>query len=158
MDTTSAAIAKCAIHSTLVLFSSFFHSRRLNMGLKIDRYAAETLPQDCEDSLPSRPAPIAPKQGIDIKPYYPPPPFPTALTVKERIAQDETLSTSGEKTVYEPRKHEGTGVDEEELLYESYLLPVDEAITRLKHSIMGDVVRRGWEAVLLRMEIEEASG
>ena len=53
--------------------------------------------------------------------------------------------------------HEGTGVDEEELLYKSYLLPIGEAMRRLKGSVMEDVVRKGWEGVKARMEIEEQS-
>lgn len=73
------------------------------------------------------------------------------------MAQDTRTSAEGKETVYEPPRHEGTGVDEEELLYESYLLSVAEAQQRLKRSIQGDVVRRAWEAIQLRIQIEDGS-
>jgi len=60
-------------------------------------------------------------------------------------------------TVYEPPRHLGTGVDEEEALYEAYLLPIPDACHKLRGSIMADVVRRGWEAVLLRIRMEDGS-
>jgi hypothetical protein len=71
------------------------------------------------------------------------------------VVQDQRVSPDGEQTVYEPKRHEGTGVNEEEMLYESYLLPIGEALKNLRHSIMEDVVRKGWEAVELRMKIED---
>ena len=56
---------------------------------------------------------------------------------------------------YEPPRHEGTGVNEEEMLYRSYLLKIDEAVTKLRGSVMADVVREGWEAIQARMREEE---
>lgn len=75
-------------------------------------------------------------------------------TLQQRVVEDERVAADGTKTIYEPLKHEGTGVDEEEALYESYLLPVDHARRKLRGSVMEDVVRRGWDAVMLRMKIE----
>lgn len=62
-----------------------------------------------------------------------------------------------ERKAYEPLKHIGTGVDEEEALYESYLLPIAEARKKLNGTIMADVVRRSWEAIELRMRIEQGN-
>ena len=56
---------------------------------------------------------------------------------------------------YEPPRHEGTGVNEEEMLYHSYLLKVGDAMAKLKGSVMADVVREGWEAIQARMREEE---
>ena len=39
---------------------------------------------------------------------------------------------------------------EEEALYESYLVPVGEAIERLGRGISADVVKKGREAIKLR--------
>ena len=51
-------------------------------------------------------------------------------------------------------RHENTGVDEEEALYESYLLPVEEAMKRLSDGVSRDVVSKGWEAIKLRKQME----
>lgn len=67
-----------------------------------------------------------------------------------------TLKDNGEMNVYEPTRHEGTGVDEEEALYRSFLLPIEDACQKLRGSIMEDVVRRGWEGIQERKRIEEA--
>lgn len=75
-------------------------------------------------------------------------------TLQQRIAEDARVTTDGTRTFYEPPKHEGTGVDEEEALYESCLLSIEEARRKLRGSVMEDVVRRGWDAVKLRLEIE----
>lgn len=55
---------------------------------------------------------------------------------------------------YVPPRHEGTGVDEEEMLYESHLLTIDDAIAKLGRSVMADVVKEGWEAIQNRMHQE----
>lgn len=101
-------------------------------------YAAETLPPDVEASMPA-----------SASPYAAPPPFPQeGLSLRERVA--------GEPKGHEPRRWEGTGVDAEEALYESALVPVEEAVRRLGvGSTSGDVVRRGWEGVLRRLEVEK---
>lgn len=120
-------------------------------------YAAETIPEDAEDALPRStiaPVPRSISSRV-IQPYKAPPAFPADLTLKERIAQDSRITTKGAKSFYEPKKHEGTGVDAEELLYESYLLPIEDARRKLKKSIMEDVVKRAWEAIKTRMQIEE---
>lgn len=56
---------------------------------------------------------------------------------------------------YVPPKHEGTGVDEEEMLYESHLLNINDAITKLSRSVMAQVVREGWEAIQQRLHEDE---
>ena len=56
---------------------------------------------------------------------------------------------------YEPPRHEGTGVNEEEMLYRSYLLKIDDAVAKLRGSVMADVVKKGWEAIQVRMREEE---
>ena len=116
-------------------------------------YAAETVPQDVKVVYANETS----SEGIDVagRLYRPPDPFPLDMTLKQRIDMDRLATPSGEKQWYEPVWHEGTGVDEEELLYKSFLLPVDEARTKLKGSVMEDVVRRGWEGVQYRMELEQ---
>jgi len=58
------------------------------------------------------------------------------------------------EAVYEPPRHLGTGVDDEEACYEAKLLPIAEARKRLRGSIMEDVVRRSWDLILLRRKME----
>lgn len=103
-------------------------------------YIAETVPPDLESSLQDQTA-------AQRNAYQYPPKYPANLTLVERIK----LEPEG----YEPPKHENTGVDAEEALYESYLLPVEQAIGKLGRSVSADVVRRGWAAICLRREMEE---
>ncbi|KAK7521043.1 uncharacterized protein IWZ02DRAFT_452565 [Phyllosticta citriasiana] len=123
-------------------------------------YVAETVPPDVEAALlqqqqkqqqsitsssaaqTSRPSP-AEQAG----PYLPPPPYPPSLSLCDRV--------KAEPPGYVPPRHEGTGVDAEEALYESYLVPVDEAMRRLRGSVMADVVRKGWVGIKERREWEE---
>jgi hypothetical protein len=103
-------------------------------------YIAETLPPALETELET-------EVGA---PYKPPPPFPRDLTLRDRIK----LEPEG----YEPVHHEGTGVDEDEQRYESYLVSCEEAITKLgRNSVMADVVRQGWEGIQNRIAIENAA-
>ena len=71
--------------------------------------------------------------------------------MKKRIE----MESEGEDKAYKPVRHENTGVNEDEALYESYLIPIEEAIQKLGKSISADVVRRGWEAIELRRQMEE---
>ena len=103
-------------------------------------YIAETVPPDLEVLLSAQEK----EQGMA---YQYPPNFKSAMTLKERTAM--------EREGYEPIRHENTGVDAEEALYESYLMPVDEAIEKLGRSISADVVRKGWEAIQLRYKMED---
>lgn len=103
-------------------------------------YIAETLPPDLEASLTQK---TAAENGA----YQTPAPFPRDTTLQERIALD--------KEGHEPPRHQNTGVDEEEALYESYLLPVEEAMEKLRGTIMADVVKKGWEAFCVRKCMEE---
>ena len=103
-------------------------------------YIAETVPPDLEISLSAR------EKEQDMAYQYPPR-FDPGLTLKERI------EIEGEG--YEPIRHENTGVDAEEALYESYLMPVEEALEKLGSSISADVVRKGWEAIQLRRKMED---
>ncbi|KAI4211354.1 MAG: hypothetical protein LQ351_005909 [Letrouitia transgressa] len=103
-------------------------------------YIAETLPPDLEALLSARAAEQAMAHQV-------PPRYPEELTLAKRVAM--------EPEGYAPVRHAGTGVDEEEALYEAYLLPVDEAIGKLGRSVMADVVRRGWEGICARREMEE---
>ena len=57
---------------------------------------------------------------------------------------------------YEPIRHQNTGVNDDEALYESYLMTVDEAISKLGKGVSADVVRRGWEAIQLRQNMEDS--
>lgn len=105
-------------------------------------YIAETVPPDLEKSLSAQEM----EQG---NAYQYPPKFDLGITLKQRANM--------EGVTYQPVKHEDTGVDEEEALYESYLMPIEEAVGRLGRSVQADVIRKGWEAIQLRRQIEEKS-
>jgi hypothetical protein len=103
-------------------------------------YIAETLPPDVEQELKT-------EAGAA---YKPPPPFPQNLTLRDRMKQ--------EPEGYEPLHHKGTGVDEEEQTYESFMVTVDEAVKKLgKDSVMADVVLKGWQGIQDRIAIEDAA-
>ncbi|MCJ1355470.1 MAG: hypothetical protein MMC33_005462 [Icmadophila ericetorum] len=114
-------------------------------------YIAETVPPDVEEALNA--AESANASEGNPTPYQQPPPYPEDLTLAKRIKM--------EPEGYEPLHHAGTGVDEDERLYDSHLLPVEVAMRLLRGSTQEMVVRKGWEAICLRnkMEIEsEESG
>lgn len=100
-------------------------------------YIAETLPPDLEVELET-------KAG---EAYKPPPPFPKDMTLRARVA----LEPEG----YQPVHHEGTGVDEEEQGYKSFLVTVDEAVRKLGRGVQADVVLRGWKGIQDRFALEE---
>ena len=106
-------------------------------------YAAETIPPSIEAELNARASETG---GL----YEAPPPFEHDLTIAQRIDM--------EPNDYQPVRHENTGVDEDELLYQSSLVPIDEAIDKLgEGSISADVVRQGWQAIQKRRQIEESA-
>lgn len=101
-------------------------------------YIAETLPSALEQELNA-----AGKTAYDA-----PPAFPTTLTLSERI--------NTEPEDYIPPRHPNTGVDADELTYESHLVDVDEARKLLGWGgVQSDVVRIGWEGICKRLEMEE---
>lgn len=115
-------------------------------------YAAETLPAEIETQLNSQthtnPATQDPDpEAVVQKRYAPAPAYLDTLTLNERVKMDINA-------IYEPPRHLGTGVDDEEACYEARLLPVAEARKKLQGSIMEDVVRRAWEAILQRQKME----
>ncbi|KAI9876353.1 MAG: hypothetical protein M1830_006682 [Pleopsidium flavum] len=107
-------------------------------------YIAETVPPGIETMLNEQMK--AASSSFSESPYQYPPKYPQDLTLAARLDM--------EAAIYEPMHHANTGVDSEEALYESYLLPVDEAIKNLKGTIQEDVVRSGWEAIRLRQTTE----
>ncbi|KAG8534195.1 uncharacterized protein KY384_001039 [Bacidia gigantensis] len=104
-------------------------------------YIAETVPPEMERELN--------KRGMESGgAYQPPDKWEKGLTLKQRV----NMEVKG----YEPVRHEGTGVDEDEKLYVSALIDIEEAIQKLgPQSISGDVVRKGWEAIERRKQMEE---
>jgi hypothetical protein len=102
-------------------------------------YIAETLPPDIEQSLGPPPA---------SRQYQQPPPYPSESSLIDRV--------TSEPADYEPPRYENTGVDLEEALYTSRLLPVREAISKLGRSSMADVVNIGWERIQARIMAEKA--
>jgi hypothetical protein len=116
------------------------HGRYAHIQYVLYWYIAETLPPDMEDELETEVG------GA----YKSPPAYPHDLTLRERIK----LEPEG----YEPRHHEGTGVDEEEATYESHLVSVEEAVRKLggRGSVLADVVMRGWKGIQDRYAMEEA--
>ncbi|KAL9599343.1 MAG: hypothetical protein Q9219_003876 [cf. Caloplaca sp. 3 TL-2023] len=103
-------------------------------------YVAETLPLDLEERLTQQ---TRNENGA----YQIPTPFPKDMTLTERIALEERG--------YNPIKHRDTGVDEEERLYQSCLMPIEKAMEKLRGTVMADVVRRGWRGICQRREIED---
>ena len=78
------------------------------------------------------------------------------MTIADRVEMDTKRDAEGKAAgIYEPVRHLGTGVDEEEALYEAYLLPVAEAEKKLRGTVMGDVVRRAREGISLRRQMED---
>ena len=67
--------------------------------------------------------------------------------IKDRIGMEDKG--------YEPVRYEITGVDAEEALYRSELVPVEEAMTRLGKNCMSEVVAIGWERIQARRRHEE---
>ena len=107
---------------------------------------AETLPPEDETAMADEPAASASSPQTSVLPYRPPPAYPPGLTLRTRVAMDRTA----DGRPYEPVRHKDTGVDADELLYESHLLPVAEAIARLAGCGQDVVVWKGWEAICLR--------
>lgn len=111
-------------------------------------FIAETVPPLMDVELTARQ-----KQMGDS--YQAPLPFEEGMTLRERME----LDVAGKEGFIEPRKHLNTGVDEEEMLYESRLVGIEEAIKLLgERNVSADVVRKGWRAIELRLEMEEKSG
>jgi ADP-ribose pyrophosphatase YjhB (NUDIX family) len=115
-------------------------------------YVAETVSAELDERYAS-----SVREGKSARLYIAPPPYPDGLKLADRVLQDVSTGPDGKQVIYEPMRHEGTGVDEDELLYESYLLPIEEACQRLKGSVMEDVIRRGWAAIQLRLRMESSS-
>ena len=75
--------------------------------------------------------------------YQRPPEFEANMTLKERIKMDTDAG-------YEPIRHQLASVE-----HLSYLVPVEQAIeSLLRGGISADLVRKGWEAIELRHEME----
>lgn len=109
-------------------------------------YISETVPPDVEAALNVAEEAVVGDYPSGA-PYQYPPAFPQDMTLRERMALDEG---------YEPVRHENVGVDEDEALYESYLVPVHEALERLKQQpVLQYVVRTGWEGIQRRLAMEE---
>jgi hypothetical protein len=102
-------------------------------------YAAETVEQDVEEALN-----VVVSEG-----FAKPESFSETMSLNERERLDMR-----EGGIYEPKRHEGTGVDEDEAFYVGMLVGVDEAM-RLLGGTSADVVRRAWEGVCLRRKMEE---
>ena len=103
-------------------------------------YVGETLPPDLEAAIT--------KKEEERSVYWSPPEFEKGKTLQERVI----LEGQG----YEPVRHTNTGVNQEELLYTSSLVLVEEAIRKLgSKGVSADVVRRGWELIRKRQMMEE---
>ncbi|KAI5369709.1 Putative NUDIX hydrolase domain-containing protein [Septoria linicola] len=110
-------------------------------------YVAETVPREVEMSYAD--------SGTEI--YRQPDPFPRIGSLRARIAEDVSALEDGTKQIYEPIRHEGTGVDEDELLYKAHLMPVEEACRKLRGTVQEDVVHRGLEYIQRRIQMEDAA-
>lgn len=104
-------------------------------------YIAETVPPVVEKALTS-------KEKEEGTAYQAPPAFEKGMSLKQRIEM--------EGKGYEPVRHIDTGVDDEEALYHSELISVEVAIAEVgEKSVSADVIRKGWEAIQRRKELEE---
>ena len=112
-------------------------------------YAAETLPPEDEQSYVWN--------ATNSMLYRIPNAFPKAMTLEQRLLLDSQVGNGDHGKLYEPVQHEGTGVDDEERLYRSQLLTIEDARKTLKGSVMEDVVKRGWEAIQLRLKMEKTA-
>ena len=110
-------------------------------------YISETVPPEMEKELEAKMEVEA--TAASGTPYQYPPKYPTTLTLRERLEM--------EPEGYEPVHHLNTAVDSEEALYESYLLPVEEAVQKLKGTLQEDVVHSGWQAIVRRHQIESGA-
>ena len=143
----------------LVQLMPWSHSSRYGQYILSWRIA-ETLPPDEEAAMSvASPPPASEELSSSSRPtekrvlpapYQSPPAYPTNLTLRARIALERLPNSSA----YEPVRHEGTGVDADELTYEAHLLPIAEAIRHLEGSGHDLVVRRGWEAICWRDRLE----
>ncbi|MCJ1284186.1 hypothetical protein MMC26_003517 [Xylographa opegraphella] len=118
--------------------------RRASAQYVLFWYVAETVPPGVEAEMEARARQR--EEAGERRLYVEPERYPDGLALRERVKLEE----GG----YEPVRHVGTGVDAEEALYESYLVPVGEALGRLG-AWEAEVVRGGWEAVCRRYEMEE---
>jgi hypothetical protein len=116
-------------------------------------YVSETVPKEVEQSYSV--SETEDSNGPPSQFYRRPTIFPEGMTLRERVAMDNIISESGGRAIYEPVRILGTAQDDEERMYESHLLAISDARRKLKGSVMEDVVRRGWEAIQLRMRMEE---
>ncbi|KJY00455.1 hypothetical protein TI39_contig329g00027 [Zymoseptoria brevis] len=113
-------------------------------------YIAETVPKSVEEEYGRMY-----RDKEDLKPYKPPTPFPKGQTIKARVEEDlEVINGDGSRQIYEPVRHVGTGVDEEEAFYESSLVPVEEARRRLGKSSAMDIIEKAIEYIQYRKQME----
>ncbi|KAF4555509.1 Hypothetical protein D9617_2g054700 [Elsinoe fawcettii] len=89
--------------------------------------------------------------GEETRSFVEPREWKEGVTVTER----KTWDVDEEGRIREPVCHSGTGVDGDEILYEKYLVPIEEAVQKLKGTVMADVVKRGWELIAKRDVMEE---
>lgn len=111
-------------------------------------YIAETLSPLLEETL-NKQEDEAENTGVFGAPYQYPPKFPLDLTLKKRVAMDPKG--------WAPSRHSNTSADDEEAMYESYLLPISEAVEKLglaSRTVQADVVQRGWNAIMERLHTE----
>ncbi|EGP87138.1 unnamed protein product [Zymoseptoria tritici ST99CH_3D1] len=113
-------------------------------------YIAETVPKSVEEEYGRMY-----RNKEDLKPYKPPAPFPKGQTIEARIEEDwEVRDGDGSRQMYEPVRHDGTGVDEEEALYESSLVSIEEARRRLGKSSAMDIIEKAIEYIQYRKRME----
>ena len=110
-------------------------------------FIAETVPPKLEEELNE--AMIIKATDLNLTPYQYPAKYPSDLTLPARIE----LEGDG----YEPVHHKNTAVNAEEALYESHLMPVEDALMKLRGSVMEEVVRIGWNAICARHEMENSA-
>ena len=106
-------------------------------------YVAETVPPALEEELSA-------KERESGGLYQAPKAFESDMTIQNRIEK--------EGKGYEPVRHDDTGVNEDEKLYLSLLVSVEEAVRSLgPSSISADVVTKGWDAIQRRIQMESSS-
>ena len=118
-------------------------------------YIAETLPPTLDSALTQK---TKDHNGA----YQYPMRFQEGMTLRERVQLDvrlemQAITTEGGERYYEPIRHDSREiVQDEEKVYQSKLVPWEEAMRLLgESSVSADVIRRGWKAIESRFDMEE---
>ena len=127
---------------------------RSDLSYLLSWFIAETVPKDDEEWANNTMREHATEENPT--PYISPPKLPADMTFAQRISLDQSVNEHGDEVWDQPLHHDGTGVDSDEVQYESHLLPIAAALTLLRGTTMEYVVRKGWDLILARSDRESS--